>query len=223
MAHSASVPAPSGVQFASPVPIIGPQYCAGYPVELEIVRKFSGDFDVIDAQGTVIFKVKGKFLKMPDRRVLLDGAGNPIVTLRHKIMTAHHRWQVFRGKSVEESDLIFSVRRSSMLQLEAKLQVFLASNIQEDVCDFRVEGSWAERSCEVFYGESSSKIAKMYKSKTIKTALTGKDKFSVMIDPNVDYAFIVALIVILDVVKSFGPTLLNQAKKMKSLVSLFAP
>jgi hypothetical protein len=75
-------------------------------------------------------------------------------------MTAHYRWQVFRGKSVEESDLIFSVMRSSMLQLEAKLQVFLANNIREDVCDFRVEGSWAERSRGVFYGESSSKIAR---------------------------------------------------------------
>jgi hypothetical protein len=37
----------------------------------------------------------------------------------------------------------------------------------------------------------------MYKKTTIKTFLIEKDKFNVMIDPNIDYAFIVALIMIL--------------------------
>ncbi|XP_059428711.1 protein LURP-one-related 15-like [Corylus avellana] len=214
MALSTFVPAPSSKQFAFPVPIIGSQYCVGYPVDLAIVRKFmtTGDFDVIDVQGNVIFKVRGKFLTMHDRRVVLDAAGNPILTLRQKIMSAHDRWQVFRGESAEESDLIFSVRRSSMLQLEAKLQVFLANNKKEDVCDFRVEGSWTERSCVVYEGESSSKIAKMYKKTTIKSVLTGKDNFNVMIDPNIDYAFIVALIVILDGVKSIGSSLSDAVK-----------
>jgi hypothetical protein len=74
-------------------------------------------------------------------------------------MSAHDRWQVFRGESVEESDLIFSVKRSSFLQLKAKLHVFLANNTKEDVCDFKVEGSWSERSCVIYAGESSSIIA----------------------------------------------------------------
>jgi hypothetical protein len=76
-------------------------------------------------------------------------------------MSAHDRWQVFRGESVEESDLIFSIKRSSILQLKAKLHVFLANNTKEDVCDFKVEGSWSERSCVVYAGESSSIIAQV--------------------------------------------------------------
>ncbi|XP_062167479.1 protein LURP-one-related 15-like [Alnus glutinosa] len=202
MALPAPTPAPSGTQFASPVPIIGPQYCAPYPVDLSIVRKVltisDGNFVVTDVNGTVIFKVKGKILTLHDRRVLLDGAGNPVVTLREKIMSAHDRWQVFRGESVEESNLIFSVKRSSILQLKAKLHVFLANNTKEDVCDFKVEGSWSERSCVVYAGESSSIIAQMHKKETAKSVLIGKDNFSVTIYPNVDYAFIVALVVILD-------------------------
>lgn len=89
MALPAPTPAPSGTQFASPVPIIGPQYCAPYPVDLAVVRKVltisDGNFVVTDVNGTVIFKVKGKFLSLHDRRFLLDGAGNPIVTLRQKV------------------------------------------------------------------------------------------------------------------------------------------
>jgi hypothetical protein len=89
MALPAPTPAPSGTQFASPVPIIGTQYCAPYPVDLAIVRKVltisDGNFVVTDVNGTVIFKVKGKFLTIHDRRVLLDGAGKPIVTLRKKV------------------------------------------------------------------------------------------------------------------------------------------
>jgi len=38
----------------------------------------------------------------------------------------------------------------------------------------------------------------MHKKLTVKSVLIGKDNFSVTISPNVDYAFIVALVVILD-------------------------
>jgi hypothetical protein len=75
-------------------------------------------------------------------------------------MTAHDRWRVYRGDSTKESDLIFSVKRSSMVQLRTKLQVFLANNKNEDVCDFNVEANFSD-SCEVYAGQSSSKVAKV--------------------------------------------------------------
>ncbi|KAB1209000.1 Protein LURP1 [Morella rubra] len=56
-------------------------------------------------------------------------------------MTAHSRWQVFRGNSIESKDLLFSARKSSMLQVKTKLHVFLANNTAEDVCDFKVKES----------------------------------------------------------------------------------
>ena len=82
-------PTPAGTQFTSPVPIIGPQYCAPYPVDLAIVKKVlsitDGNFVVTDINGNVIFKVKGTLLTLHDRRTLLDAAGNPVVTLREKV------------------------------------------------------------------------------------------------------------------------------------------
>ncbi|KAE8668653.1 Protein LURP-one-related 15 [Hibiscus syriacus] len=187
---------------AHPVSVIGPQYCYPQPVDLAVVRKVlaitEGNFAVTDMNGNIMFKIKGKFLSIHDRRILTDAAGNPICTLRPKIMTVHDRWQVFRGESTEDKDLIFTVKRSSMIQFKTKLHVFLASNPKEDVSDFRVEGSWLERSCTVYSGESNTILAQMHKKHSVQSVLLGKDKFMVTVYPNVDYAFVVALIAILD-------------------------
>ncbi|XP_020202740.1 protein LURP-one-related 10 [Cajanus cajan] len=197
-------PLPSASAPMPPLPtvVIGPQYCAPYPVDLAVVKKVmtisDGNFVVTDVNGNVVFKVKGSLLTLRDRRLLIDAAGNPIVTLRRKIMTAHDRWQAFRGESTESKDLLFTLKRSSLIQFRTKLDVFLASNTKEDVCDFKVKGSWMERSCVVYAGESNTIVAQMHKKHTVQSIFIGKDHFNVTVYPNIDYAFIVALIVILD-------------------------
>ncbi|XP_017974735.1 PREDICTED: protein LURP-one-related 15 [Theobroma cacao] len=197
MAHPSSS-APS----ANPVSIIGPQFCAPYPVDLAVVREVwtitDGNFVVTDITGNILFKVKAASLTIHDHRVLLDAAGNPIITFKNKLRSAHDRWQAFRGDSTDSSDLIFTVKRSSMFQLKTTLDVFLANNTKEEVCDFKIKGSWSERSCVIYAGESSTTVAQMHKKNTVKSILVGKDKFMVTVYPNIDYAFIVALIVILD-------------------------
>jgi hypothetical protein len=74
---------------ALPTTIIGPQYCAPYPMDLAIVKKVltisDGNFAVTDVNGNIVFKVKGSFLTLRDRRVLVDAAGYPITTLRRKV------------------------------------------------------------------------------------------------------------------------------------------
>ncbi|XP_027929822.1 protein LURP-one-related 15-like isoform X2 [Vigna unguiculata] len=122
------------------------------------------------------------------------------------MMTAHDRWQAFRGESTEAKDLIFSVKRSSFFQFKTKLDVFLANNTR-DVCDFKVKGSWLHRSCVVYAGESNNIVAQMHKKHTV---LFGKDHFMVTVYPNIDYAFIVALIVILVLI---GSTTMQQQNK----------
>ncbi|GKV02211.1 hypothetical protein SLEP1_g14670 [Rubroshorea leprosula] len=189
-------------------PIISPHFCASYPVDLSILRKVKtmrdGDFVVTDINGNIMFKVKGSDFSLHNNRALLDAAGNPIVTLRQKLMSAHDRWQVFRGESTNSSDLIFTVKRSSMLQWKTKVDVFLANNTDDKVCDFKVQGSWSERSCVVYAGESSSIVAQMHKKTTVQGALIGKDNFMVTVYPNVDYGFTVALIVILTAINEAG-------------------
>ncbi|KAJ4705065.1 Protein LURP-one-related 15 [Melia azedarach] len=54
------------------------------------------------------------------------------------------------------------------------------------------------RSCIVYAGETNAILAQMHKKTTIGSVLLDKDQFMVTVYPNIDYAFIVALIVILD-------------------------
>ncbi|KAJ8503677.1 hypothetical protein OPV22_004563 [Ensete ventricosum] len=198
----AAMPIATPAPFGGPVVVVGQQFCAPRGVDLTVTKKaFSltgSDFAVTDVDGNVVLKVKGVYFSLRDRCVLVDAAGNPLLTLQLKICSMHQRWQVFRGESTESKDLLFSVKKSSLLQFKTKLDVIMASNTNEDACDFKIKGSYFERSCTVYLGESNSKIAQMSRKYTVKNVLLGKDTFRVTVCPNVDYAFVASLIVILD-------------------------
>ncbi|CAN1277193.1 Protein LURP-one-related 15 [Linum perenne] len=171
-----------------PVVVISPNFLAQYPVELTVtVGKVN---TVTDFNGAVIFRMKSSRLSPHHRRKLIDASGKVLVSLSQKIFTLHRRWQSFIGDS---KDLMFNVKKSSMLQQEAKLDVFLAGNAREKDPDFRIKGNYKESSC-IIYLENTNKIVArvklwfMYRDRDMKTK-----SFKVTINPNVDYAFIVSL------------------------------
>ncbi|XVF29663.1 hypothetical protein REPUB_Repub15cG0141500 [Reevesia pubescens] len=110
----APTPANAYTPLANPIVVIGQQFLAPYPIDLKIQQKVftlaENNFDITDVNGNIIFKVKGKLLSIHDRRTLLDAAGNPLVSLKQKIMTAHRRWQIFRGDSNNPNDLFLVSR-----------------------------------------------------------------------------------------------------------------
>ncbi|CAA0836227.1 Protein LURP-one-related 15 [Striga hermonthica] len=168
--------------------VIGPQYCVDHPIDLTILRKgftFSSEKYVVkDVNGNLMFRVKGKRL--------VDAAGNTVVTFRQKSFSCHKRFKVFRGESKKAEDLLFSVKKSSLLQLKMNLHVFMASNTAEEVCDFKIKGSFFETSCVVYAASSDKIIAQMKKNSGF---LCVNHTFGVAVHPNVDYAFVVVLIV----------------------------
>ncbi|KAF8041981.1 hypothetical protein BT93_A0546 [Corymbia citriodora subsp. variegata] len=183
-----SSPARHGRAAAAPAAdprVIGPQYCIPYPINLGMVKKLitiiEGNFAVSDCAGNKIFKVKHVFHKIQ----------------RSKI-TAHSRWLVFRGESTEPDDLVFSARTSSMFQLRTQLHVFLAANKSQSARDYWVEGSWTDRSCSIYVGDSKYKIAQMHKKHTIQSMAIGRDTYTVTVYPNIDHAFTVVLVTILN-------------------------
>ncbi|RLN39859.1 protein LURP-one-related 15-like [Panicum miliaceum] len=113
------------------------------------------------------------------------------------------RWKVFRGDSTSRRDLLFTVVKPSVIQLRGptKVSVFLASNDAEQACDFRITGSYHDGACAVSLGDSDTVIAKasgIDRRFSVVSALLGKNTYSVTVNPGIDYAFIVALVVILD-------------------------
>ncbi|ESQ54965.1 hypothetical protein EUTSA_v10026215mg [Eutrema salsugineum] len=194
--------------------IVDARFCAKYPVELVIVRKWmkikQGNFVITDVNGNMLFKVNDRVFGLHDQRTLLDSSGSPVLTLRDKMMTMHNRWKVFRGGSTEESDLLYTVKKSSMVQFfDTKLDVFLSHNTEEETPDFRVECDSDDCDCVVYAGESDVIVAQMHKKHTARSVLFGKHKFLVTVNPSVDYAFIASLIVILDDVDGPDPSVLS--------------
>ena len=84
-----------------------------------------------------------------------------ITLMASQILSAHRRWQVFRGESTDSKDLLFSVKKSRLLQFKTELHVIMASNTNEEACDFKIKGSYFERSCTVYLGESNSIVAQV--------------------------------------------------------------
>ncbi|KAJ3669427.1 hypothetical protein LUZ60_011377 [Juncus effusus] len=200
MAQGPSAPPPQAMM--GPVAVVGQQFCAPYVVMLTVTKKaFSlsdGDFVVTDANGGVLMKVQGRLFSLRERRVLCDAAGTPIISLKEKILTAHHRWNAFRGDSSDPKDLLFTVKKSHIIQFKTELDVFLAGNTAEKSCDFKVKGNWFDRSCTFYLGNTNNIIALMSRQFTVKNVILGRDTFGITVYPNVDYAFVVAIIVILD-------------------------
>ncbi|KAJ1288675.1 hypothetical protein BS78_02G106000 [Paspalum vaginatum] len=193
---------PSAPPAPAPVAVVSPQFCAPFVVPLTVTKKalsFSGgDFTVTDANAAVVLQVHGTCFSVRSHRVLHDAAGRPILTMQAKVFSMHRTWKVFRGDSTAANALLFTVKKASVFQLKTKLDVFLAGNNTDHLCDFRIKGNYFDRSCTFYRGNSNIMIAEMKRKLTLPNVLLGMDTFSVTVFPQVDYVFIAALVVILD-------------------------
>ncbi|GAB4839137.1 hypothetical protein Ancab_028665 [Ancistrocladus abbreviatus] len=196
---------------AHPVVVVGPEFVLPHALDLIITKKHwtlnSGEFKVKDLHGNIVFTVEaGDPFSMRPRGIIRDAAGNIILTLRLKRSTTHSRWEAFRGSedAVASEDqlrqrLLFSVKNSSVFYSSNKLDVFLASNVQENVKDFRVKQGFFERGCAIYLGDgraNSILIAQTLENQSLKDILRSGDVYVVSVSANVDFAFITALTVL---------------------------
>ncbi|RCV10151.1 hypothetical protein SETIT_2G089500v2 [Setaria italica] len=191
----------------APVVVVSPQFCAKEVVPLTVTKKAKsltgGDFAVTDPSGAVVLQFKGSVWSVRNRRVLVDAAGQPILSMHEKVLSMHNRWEVFRGDSSNASDLLFTVKRSTLLQLRTELEVFLAgNNTAQQACDFKLKGSYFDRDCAFYLGDSNTMIAQISRKYTASNVLLGKDTFNVTVFPDVDHVFVAVLVVVLDEVHS---------------------
>ncbi|WVZ09009.1 hypothetical protein V8G54_022355 [Vigna mungo] len=170
---------------ADQVSVINPFYCSADSITLQVNTEKGVTYN---EKGDRLFYMDDTFFTLHNRRVLYDDTQKPIVTLYNKAVTIHERCKVFRGESTDSSELLFSVEKTnkSIPPRIAKLNVFLANNQDKKESDFRVIIYGSKNSCTVYVGESPIIVAKV----------ENNGGFNVMVYPNVDYAFIVALLMI---------------------------
>ncbi|KAK9290354.1 hypothetical protein L1049_008522 [Liquidambar formosana] len=192
---------------AQTIHVNGNVYCSSDVVHLGIFRKSKNmnhdNFDVKDVNsGNIRFQVKRDVFTLHGRQVLLDANGNTLAKSRQKIFSTHDRCQVFRGDSSDIKDLLFTAQRYSNLRFERVVEVYLPSNTKEEFCDFRVK--WEDKFCVFYAGEFSTIIAKMHRKHNYASKFGKKDKFMLEVQPGIDHAFIVALVVFIEDINTGG-------------------
>ncbi|KAK1440467.1 hypothetical protein QVD17_06294 [Tagetes erecta] len=188
----------------APVSVIGSEFTVPYAFDIIVDKSPGGEMIITDVNHKILLKVKSCDTSFHSERVLLTADDKVIVKLREKIMSEHNRWNVYRGDSKADENLIFSTKEKNWIQFKTSLQVFLANKTSgKDVCDFMIKGSWSKKNCQVYVGDNDSiTIAQMHKKDESKKLKSEKNKFMVSINPNVDYAFVVALIAIIGAINT---------------------
>nr|AGT16996.1 hypothetical protein SHCRBa_063_N24_R_80 [Saccharum hybrid cultivar R570] len=184
--------------------VVDARFCAPDAATLAVAKALSmsgSDFAVTDAAtGALVLRVDGVLFSLRRRCVLVDADQRPVLTVQESALMLNTRWKVFRGDSTRRRDLMFTVVKPSVIQLRGstKVSVFLASNDAEQACDFRITGSYHDGACAVSLGDSDTVIAKIDRRFSVVSALLGKNSYNATVNPGIDYAFVVALVVILD-------------------------
>eukprot|EP01018_Ginkgo_biloba_P025917 Gb_36008 [translate_table: standard] len=131
------------------LPVIGPQHCALSPIHLTMQRTgfWVTNLIVKHPVGNTIFRVEGRACSLKTKRVLVDAAGNGLVTMKSKFGSCKRRWEVFGHNSKAGQSLVLSARQASIWQSRMNLNVYLASNPDEKHSDFHIKAaSWSAHS-----------------------------------------------------------------------------
>ncbi|KAG2324938.1 hypothetical protein Bca52824_007666 [Brassica carinata] len=188
-----------------PISVVGNQFCNPYPMELVVKRKvqnFSKDhYQVFDPSGNLLLQIHGQAWGFNRKRVMRDPAGFTVLTMRQKGIRLKRKWEVHGGESKEKEDLLFTVQQSSAMSLKTSVDVFLAENNnvkKSSTCDFHASGGYSNISFKVFKSDALIAGVGVTHKFTWGSYCKGKYNFRVSVNPEVDYAFIIALLVMVD-------------------------
>ncbi|CAN8268042.1 unnamed protein product [Cochlearia groenlandica] len=185
------------------ISIVSNQFCNPNPMDLLVKKKVENiskdQYQVFDPSGNLLLQIDGQAWGFHRKRVMRDPTGFTILTMRQKGLALKNKWEVHGGESKEKEDLLFTVQQSQAVSLKTSIDVFLAENNnvkKRATCDFHVSGGYSNISFKVF--KSDSLIAGVTHKCTWGSSCKGKYNFSVRVNPEVDYAFIIALLVMVD-------------------------
>ena len=76
----------------------------------------------------------------------------------------YREWEAFRGdgRGHNGGELLFTAKKSTIVQVRTQMDIFLASNRAQEVCDFRIKcSSFYEGSADIYLGNSNTVIAQV--------------------------------------------------------------
>ncbi|KAL9290984.1 Protein LURP-one-related 9 [Arabidopsis thaliana] len=190
------------------VSVVGEMFCNPYTTELVVRRRRESlkreRYDVFDLSNNLIFTVDGGIWNIRRKRVLRDAAGIPLLSMRTKgLVPMRYNWEVYKGDSTESDNLLFSAREPNLLSFKTSLDVTLPPDQSSTVIssvepDFQTFGRYIGSSFKLFEPIHNTLLAEVFHDFTWGGLTKGSYSFKVRVNPYVDFAFVVALLVITD-------------------------
>ncbi|KAI3702615.1 hypothetical protein L6452_28362 [Arctium lappa] len=161
---------------------------------------FNGDgFTVFDSNGNLVFRVDNYVAGGNGAIVLMDASGHPLLTIRRKRLSLSHNWQVYDGETTVNPR--FSVTKHvSVFNTKSLAYVNKVGSSMNNTRTpmYEIDGSYAQRCC-VVYDDTGRCVADI-RTKEAKggTVALGVDVFRLVVQPLIDPAVAMALVIVLD-------------------------
>lgn len=177
-------------------------YVYAQPTEYKLkenVWSFSGDSFKIKntATGEAVFQVKGKALSLRDSKQLLDANGNAIYKLTESMMSLRGRMTITDATT---GAAVVTLRKKSFIPMmgTSKIQIWKGASDDGDPW-IQVKGDFFRKDFnfdEVASGKTVASVRR--KSLTLENLLFEKDSYAIQVQPGLNCALMVLLVVALD-------------------------
>ncbi|KAI3781512.1 hypothetical protein L2E82_11529 [Cichorium intybus] len=181
-----------------PVVIVDQKYCSNYPMQLtfEKNRAVEDKFKILDEDGNVLFKASKK---KGGKRIMVDETDQPVISFTTKHITMHRRRQAYKGDPHEHQRL-FTVKKTRGFK-SLRYDVFMTSNMTESTFNYRVYDNFKDGTSMIMAQDKATILAQLHTEVTHKKEVKHEEKYSVSLSPNVDKAFVSALLIIREEVR----------------------
>ncbi|KAJ6790676.1 protein LURP-one-related 8-like [Iris pallida] len=155
-------------------------------------------FTVYDSRGDLLFRVDNySATRSGGEIVLMDSSGKSLLTIRRKRLSLGEKWLIYNGDEVENP--IFSVKKHVMLfGSEGLARVTPRRGFQNRLEEsYEIEGSYSRRECRVYDGRRRA-VAEVARKEAAAGVALGGDVFRLIAKPEIDAAFAMAVVVVLD-------------------------
>ncbi|KAK8928642.1 Protein LURP-one-related 8 [Platanthera zijinensis] len=160
-------------------------------------------FTVFDGKGNLIYRVDN-YTKSGNKGeiVLMDAAGNSLLTIRRKKLSLGEHWQIYNGEEAERP--LFSVRKHvRLIQSKCLAHVTSCRGLPPAiVCDagegYEVEGSYAQRRCRIYDGRAGLWRRSDGRRRWAAGLRSASDVFRLIVRPGFDPAVAMAIVILLE-------------------------
>ncbi|XP_006663759.2 protein LURP-one-related 8-like [Oryza brachyantha] len=187
------------------------------PVVLTVWRKSllfnCHGFTVFDAKGNLAFRVdcydaSSSTTSRRPELVLMDVAGNPLLTIRRKRLCLSDNWIIYDGDGEGASTPLLSVRRHLRRGLRASKALAhvtpLSSSLPLPEEAYVVEGSYGRRACAVRDARGDA-VAEVRRKESV-----GDDVFRLVAEPRLGAPLAMAIVIAIDEMFRGGSSLLRR-------------